>query len=215
MEGLRCRQSSYIPPSCRPGSAATTTAAAAAPLRTEAQYRENNVVGGGSPPSAAAATAAAAVSRNPLCLYFWVHLESRKGGLPAEKELKRLTIFPALTLVNATPTELDVELATASTDSKGHRRHLKSPPSGSSCAGAAAAAALALQQLQEMQMRPALCCTLRRHSVFFVYEVPPNWPLKFRMRFAMLDGAEWSAVLPNLLASPVSSGVGNAFLYGE
>lgn len=175
MEGLRCRQSAYIPPSCRPG----------------ADEKEK----GGS--DAGLAVDDAGGPKTVRNLYFLVHIEGRKGALPAEKELKRVTIFPSLTLVNATSTELDVNIAPSSADYKGNRRQLTVAPGGRG------PTASALQQLHALQQRPALCATLRRHSTFLVYEVPPNRPLRFRMRFAMLEGAEWSSVISDLLSTQV------------
>ncbi|OEH80021.1 hypothetical protein cyc_08466 [Cyclospora cayetanensis] len=143
MEGLRCRQSAYLPPSCRRG---TVSSAA----QVEAQKEG----------AAAFAAAALQTVRN---LYFLVHIEGRKGALPAEKELKRVTIFPSLTLVNATMTELDINIAPSSTsDGKASRKQLMA-----------------------------------------VADVPPNRPLRFRMRFAMLEGAEWSSVISDLLSTQV------------
>lgn len=181
MEGLRCRQSSYLPPDCRPGAAV-----AAAQEKTA-----------GFPTAAAAAGGAAAAVKTVRNLYFLVHIEGRKGALPAEKELKRVTIFPSLTLVNATTTELDVHIAPSSASSKSGRRQLSVAPAGSKTAEAA------LQELHALQQRPVLSATLRRRSTFLVYEVPPNRPLRFRMRFAMLEGAEWSSVVSDLLSTQV------------
>lgn len=171
MKGLRCRQSSYLPPDCRPGASAGAAAGA------------TGADGGG-----------VKTVRN---LYFLVHIEGRKGALPAEKELKRVTIFPSLTLVNATPTELEVCIAPSSSSSKASRRQLNATPTSSRTAEAA------LQELHALQQRPILNATLRRRSTFLVYAVPPNRPLRFRMRFAMLEGAEWSSTVSDLLSSQV------------
>lgn len=183
MEGLRCRQSAYLPPRLRPGAAS-------------ASQMPRTPIASGSACDAEATGAAAGVNtvRN---LYFLVHIEGRKGALPAEKELKRVTIFPSVTLVNATTTELDINIAPSSAASKSGRRQLTVSASGLNRTNAA------LQELHALQQRPSLSATLRRRSTFLVYEVPPNRPLRLRMRFAMLEGAEWSSVISDLLSTQV------------
>ncbi|CDI73730.1 Vacuolar protein sorting-associated protein 13 family protein, related [Eimeria praecox] len=190
MEGLRCRQSSYLPPDCRPGASAGA-----------AQHKTAGSPSMGTSPAASGDGGGAAAGTGGGCvktvrnLYFLVHIEGRKGALPAEKELKRVTIFPSLTLVNATTTELDVYVAPSSASLKTSRRQLSVAPATTRTAEAA------LQELHALQQRPLLSATLRRRSTFLVYDVPPNRPLRFRMRFAMLEGAEWSSIISDLLST--------------
>lgn len=162
MEGLRWRQSSFLPPHERPGSS-----------------------------GADAAFSTVTGERN---LFFLVNVEGRKSALPAEKEIKQVTIYPALTLVNATATEIDVLLTPRTSDPRGPSR--PSPPS-------ALANSSPLQRLQALQQKPVLQATLRRHSTFFVYEVPPNRQLSMRLRFSLLDGAEWSDEMRDFLYADV------------
>lgn len=176
MEGLRCRHSAYLPASFRPG------------LLSTAAYR-----------NAVSAADEGQGVKSVRSLFFLVSIEGHKGALPAEKELKRVMIFPSLTLVNATSTELEVKIAPSSMDMKSNRKQLAATLGSDS----SSPAVIAMQELHALQQKPALCATLRRHSTFLVYDVPPNRPLKFSMRFAMLEGAEWSSVIPDFLNNQV------------
>ncbi|OEH79653.1 vacuolar protein sorting-associated protein 13c isoform related protein [Cyclospora cayetanensis] len=127
-------------------------------------------------------------------LFFRLLSEEHKTALPAERLLRSLTIFPALTLVNATLIELDVYISLSGSSSpQTHRTASGQPPP-------VPPAATVLQKLQILQQRPFLSATLTRQSVFYVYEVPSHKALALSLKFSVLEGALWSPALKDFLS---------------
>lgn len=165
----------YLPPEERSTASLSGSAAAAA----------GGAAGGDD------ALAAASMVKKEKCLFFHLLQEDHKTALPAERLLRTLTVFPALTLMNATLTELDVCMLPSAAAS-GSSVPLKRPPPAS-----------ALQRLQQLQQQPVFQGILTRQSVFYVYEVPPSRQLSLWLRFAVLEDARWSPPLRNFLSSEV------------
>lgn len=199
MEGLRCRQSSYIRPSLRSATAPESSRSAYHPSDRDAlSVSSARGKGGGLGPSSSSPAATSHPDKGVTIkdehnLYFLVNIEGRKSGLPAEKDLREISIFPALTLVNATPVELDVSLVPSALD-------LRVKGLGSS-----AATLSGISRLQQMQGCPILRATLLRQSTFYVYEVPPNRQIKMKLKFAMLENAGWSQTINDLLSPTVGN----------
>lgn len=144
-----------------------------------------------------AATAASLIKREKV-LFFHLLQEDHKTAFPAERMLRTLTVFPSLTLINTTLTELDVCVLPPTLGGSGAQ------PASTALPHRRPPAASAVQRLQDLQQRPVLQATLTRQSVFYVYEVPPSLHLSLWLRFTILDGAQWSPMLPNFLAPGVS-----------
>ncbi|PFH31994.1 hypothetical protein BESB_019350 [Besnoitia besnoiti] len=195
MEGLRCRQSAYVPPWMRKSAAGVSSgkqgskAGTAAFLRASAASTSRENAEG-----RAAAAGAQGTGRKGSDgvlvdtehnMYFLVNIEGRKSGLPAEKDVREISIFPALTLINATPVDLDVTLAPSSVDLK--LKHLLA----TSLAG--------VEKIQQLQAYPLLRATLLKQSTFYAYGVPPNRQLKMKLKFARLENAGWSSTINDLV----------------
>ena len=188
-EGPRCSQCMYLPPSERNLATAPSSSSSTSVVPVD------TATPGGAARTADDAEAAATTLRQERILYFHILTEDNKMDTAAGRLLRSLTIFPSLTLLNATFAELDLCVFPTSSVSLRDtgERPLKRPPPVS-----------ALRRLQQQQQQPMLEVTLTRQSVFFVYEVPPDKPLSLSLRFAVLDGAQWSPVVPDFLSSEVS-----------
>ncbi|KEP60384.1 UNVERIFIED_CONTAM: hypothetical protein HHA_291180 [Hammondia hammondi] len=179
MEGLRCRQSAYVPPAMRPGTGSRLGKAVFG-RPSVSDRREAPPASGRSPRGADDVLINAEHN-----MYFLVNIEGRKSGLPAEKDIREISIFPALTLINAAPVDLDVNLVPSSVDLK--LKHLLA----SSLSG--------VEKLQHMQACPVLRATLLKQSTFYAYDVPPNRQLKMKLKFAKLESAGWSSTISDLM----------------
>ncbi|CBZ51235.1 hypothetical protein NCLIV_043020 [Neospora caninum Liverpool] len=186
MEGLRCRQSAYVPPAIRAAAERRGKAARAsvADRRSGAgedgEHRDSRSSGGSRRSSADGVLINAEHN-----MYFLVNIEGRKSGLPAEKDIREISIFPALTLINAAPVDLDVSLVPSAIDMK--VKHLL------------AASLSGVEKLQQMQAYPILRATLLKQSTFYAYDVPPNRQLKMKLKFARLETAGWSSTISDLM----------------
>ncbi|KYF44971.1 hypothetical protein TGPRC2_358480 [Toxoplasma gondii TgCatPRC2] len=183
MEGLRCRQSAYVPPAMRPGAGSRVGKVGSA-RPSASDRRDAPPVSGRSPRGADDVLINAEHN-----MYFLVNIEGRKSGLPAEKDIREISIFPALTLINAAPVDLDVNLVPSSVDLK--LKHLLA----SSLSG--------VEKLQQMQACPVLRATLLKQSTFYAYDVPPNRQLKMKLKFAKLESAGWSSTISDLMNTAV------------
>ncbi|CEL96788.1 unnamed protein product [Vitrella brassicaformis CCMP3155] len=122
--------------------------------------------------------------KRTMYLSYHINVESKASPLPAEIKLITVHIYPALTLVNGTPTTLDV--------------NLRQQPIRTNTTTTTSAAAPA-------QQRPInFNATLVPHSSFFVYEVSPapQAPINMALRFSALDDAEWSKPIEDITDVP-------------
>ncbi|SIO73542.1 Vacuolar protein sorting-associated protein 13A [Babesia microti strain RI] len=133
-------------------------------------------------------------------LYFLANIRSSRSAFPGEKDLRDVTIMPAMTVLNALPVGLDlrfsahggvtVEPASGGTSGSGsgRRRRVGLAPSAETRRGVCASAAFSLQT----------------RSLMHLYVLTPGESLQLQLRIAGTD-SQWTRQIPTAFpaATPV------------